>query len=501
MRLRLGLLFLLNFLATAEFWSLFISMNDEAVCLLGSSRWAAGQWPYRDWVSHITPGGYCVTGVWTLLFGLASPAPRILASLISALTSLFIQLTADRCLAPGKLRYLPWLLWTTAGMLEFPILNYHWMATCAVSYSLYWAVRWVEEDRRSWALGLGSGLALAGWFLQSEGLVVGLLSLIVIIRFRRRQWPWWLASGLLTTALLWLPVVPVLGPAIQQVLDVSGHMGFSRYRYSWGALRNFLQHYQGLSLNDGWLAFTSAASHIGLNLFRYGSFPLLLLGSLIWFEVKKERHGQILAWALVAWSLGLANRMTIQYLNFLTPGWALLLAKVIEVVPASRVWLVGLSSLSILGWGSRWLFRWEYFRYPIATRSGIYYTLDPNEAQGYAALGQWLSAVPPGTPVLAFPNAPSLYVLYQLRNAIPDAILVPLAYPEESFVRCRRILDEKRVPWVIYVGPNSAEIATEFEVTPLQVEESWEAARLRMTQGYRLFAGGPRAGLYQRQQD
>jgi len=496
-KFRLWLLFLLNFLATTEFWLLLTNMNDEAVCLLGAQRWLGGEWPYRDWVGHITPGGYCLTLAWTALLGLASPAPRILASLISAFTSLLIQLISDRCLQPGPIRYLPWLLWTTSGLLEFPILNYHWMATCAVTYSLYWAVRWAEEDEPAHALGLGSGVALSGWFLQSEGLAAMLLSLFVIARFGRRHWLWWLGSIGLTSFLLWLPVIPVLKYAIPQVLGVGGHMSFSRYRYSWEALSNFLQHYQGLSLADGWLAFGSALSHVILNVLRYGSFPLLLLGSLVWFELRKERTGQVLAWALLAWSLALANRMTIQYLNFLTPGWGLVLARLLQSVPASRQSVLLLSGLSIWGWGGRWLFRWEYFRYPVVTRNGIYYSLDPNEAQGYAELARWLSQVPPGTPVLAYPNAPSIYVLFNLRNPIPDAILVPLAYPEESFQRARMILEQQRVPWVLYIGPDSAEIATEFHVSAQDVESSWEASRQRMTQGYRLVSGDRRAGLYQ----
>lgn len=474
-------------------------MNDEAVCLLGASRWLQGEWPYRDWVGHIPPGGYCLSAIWCLFLGWAAPAPRVLASLLSALTGIFVQLAAERCLPTGRIRFLPWLIWTSTGVLDFPILNYHWMATCAVTFSLYQGLLWLEDDRDHYAAGMGLGLALSGWFLQSEGLAVMLMSLLLIIRFKRRRLLAWIGSTFVSTLILWLPVAPVAGACLKQVLAVGGHMAFSRYPYSWSALSDFASHYQGLTLEAGLLPYTAAASHLLLTYLHYGSFPLLLLLSLCVFEWRKDRTGQYLAWMLLAWTLALSNRLTIQYLNFLTPGWALLLSHCLAGCPGRKFWLVGLEFFLVAGWGSRLLFRLAYFVYPIPTRAGIYYSLDPGESQAYQTLNGWLSSVPPGTRILAFPNSPSIYVLFSLRNAIADPILVPLAYPASSFERARATLDQDRIEWILYSGPDAPEIAKEFHIQPDQVRESWEKARLQMTAGYRLFAGHPQSGLYRRE--
>lgn len=494
---RLLVLFLLNFLATTEFWNLFHFMTDEAVCTVGAQRLACGEWPYRDWDSHIPPGSYIVGALWYLVWGWTSPSARLLASLIWAFTGVAVQLSAERLLR-GRAVYLPWLLWTCGGVLEFPILSYHWMATCALAWVVYGVLLWVEENRGGVVLGVAS--ACAGWFLQSEGLAALLAVLFVSARWRLRPPPGYFFALLGSSLILFLPALAFPGQFVEQVLLLKNHLAFNHFPYSWQHLGDFLAHYRGLSPSQGWVSFLAALSHCELQVVRYGSYPLVLLGSLFWFEKLRERLPLALVYVLLAWTLALSNRLTVLYLGFLSPGWVLLLTLVVVRLPLSRLLVGLLVTLEVGGWGVRWLFRRQHFVYAVTARTGTYYFLDPVQGRILSDMAEWLQPIPPGTPVAAVPYLAHIYTLFRLRNPIREDVLVPLLQTPEQIQRARETLIKKEVPYVLWAENGLGDAQQEYLVDPDKISKAFEAERRLLTEGYELEHGTPNVGLYRRRE-
>lgn len=496
----LALLFVANFLITSEFWSLFLSMPDEAISLLGAQRWLDGEAPYRDWDSKMPPGSYVLTLLWCGVCGFSSPSPRIFASLISACTSIAIHRSAERLIPDGGWRkFLPWTLWSAAGLLEFPILNYHWMATCAVAWSLYHALVWICDQSSRAAGWMGLCTALAGWILQSEGLAALGIVLVLSLRFRRLPpRAFWLAL-IGASLVLWIPVFLYWRDALPQIFGLGPHLSYNRNPYSWRNLNVFLSHYRGMTSADGWLTLLTAWSHCWANLLRYGAFPLVLVAGIIGFERSRDTPARVVGWAVLAWFLALSNRLTVLYFSFLGPGWVLLFSAFLRLLPGGRAWMLLVAVVEVAGWATRAVWRQGAFTQPIQTRRGTYYSLNANQAAGYAQISAWLQPLAPGTQVLALPYGSDLYVLFKLRNPIPEPVLVPLLYPPERFARARAILEQKRTEWILVSGLDTAGIAEEYPAaSAAELQRSWEEERSRLTAGYTLVQGSPDLGLYRR---
>ncbi|MBS2035856.1 hypothetical protein JST97_12785 [bacterium] len=497
--LRALVIFGLALLVSSEFWSLFQSMEDEAVLVYGARRILEGQMIYRDWDTHLAPGPFYVAAGWFWLLGFQAPTTRLLYSFIFALNAVLVDLVGQRCLpAKGYWRWLPILLWCTAGGMEFPILSYHWMATAAATACLLAGMHWTEKADFSNALALGATVALAGWCLQSEGLVGLLMVGFWWLRFRPRYLVQVLAGLLLTSVVLWLPLISQWPKILYQNTHLGGHLAFNRKLYSFSHWSFFLSHYRDLTWQAGLTTVLAVVSHVVLNALRYLGLPWL--ACLGWFgaERKHDRAGVALAGALLAWLVGTANRHTIVYLSFLTPGWALLLTKVLQMLPRGA-WLAGaLGAWELCGWACRFELRRETFIQPVQTRAGLYYVFDPGQAAGLNTAFRWIRELPPQTPVLCFPYCPSFYSLGLLKNPIRRQTLVPRLDPPSAFPEALQAIHDQNVEWLLYAGPDPQEISGEYDISPAEVEQGWEALRLEVTRGYQLVAGGPNLGLYRR---
>jgi hypothetical protein len=493
-------IFLLALLISCEFWPLYQSMEDEAVVVYGAQRMLEGQMIYRDWDTHLAPGPFYVAAAWFSLLGFMAPATRLLFGVIFGLTAVLVDLAGQRCLpARGQWQVLPVLLWCTAGCMEFPIFSYHWLATLAATACLLAGLHWVERSSRATAVALGTAVALAGWFLQSEGLVGVLMVAFWWIRFRPRHLGLVLLSLVLSSALLWLPLITQWPKILYQNTHLGGHLAFNRKLYSFSYWGFFLSHYQGLSWQSGALNLGAVLSHILVNALRYLGLPWLVLAGWWAAERKRDRVGVALAGAVLAWLVGTANRHTILYISFLSPGWALLLAKVLQMAPRGGWLAAALGLCEVCGWACRFEVRRETFTQAVQTRAGVYFVADPAQALALNLAYSWVRQLPPGTPVLCFPYSPSFYSLGRLKNPIRRQTLVPHLEPPTALPEAVKSIREQKVEWLLYIGPNPQEIAGEYDTTPAEVERSWEELRAQATQGYDRIAGDRNLGFYRRQ--
>lgn len=496
--MRYGLLFLLNFLATSEFWALYSAPGDEALGVVGAQRLLLGEWPYRDWDTDITPGIYFVGAAWFGVMGVSSLAVRILFGLISATTSLAVQACAERVLR-GRIRFLPWLLWTTCGVMEFPILNHHWLAGCFTLWGWFFALRWCGPNLRSDRLGLGACLGLAGWSIQSEGLSLVLTVALAWLACRPKGLGQVVAAAMAAVVLLWLPSLADARLIFEQnVVGIVHHVAYNRNPYSWANVQEFLGHYAGLSLKEhGPAQFFAVLSICFINLLRYLSLPVVALAALAGAFRRGGPPEKVVACAFLATLLANHGRMTFLYVSFQTGGWALAFTMVLSWIPRGAYLAALLAGLEVAGWTVRGWQRRQVNVYPIFTRGGVFYTADAAAAAGANQLGQWIQKyMPPGTPVLCFPYLADLYSNFGLRVPVRQILLPPGGVDPSVYPDVNRRLLERRVPYLIYVHVNVAEVSGNYDIAPELLEQQWREARRIVTRGYRLVEGNEAMGLY-----
>lgn len=474
-----------------------MAQDDEAVVVVGARRILDGEAIYRDWDTHLSPGSFLLGALWFGLLGFQAPTTRLAFACVFGLTAVIIDLAAQRCFK-GRWQWLPTLLWGTCGILEFPILSYHWLASGMAVCTLWRGLVWVDEPSRRNALLLGAAVAGAGWCLQSEGLVAVLMVILWTVRFRLRSVIWVVLGCLLASLLLWLPVCREWALIVEQNAALGKHLRFNHKPYSLANLTFFLSHYEGLSLSQGVVAFGAGASHIFINVLRYVGFPVLLLWTGWSCERSRDRTGAALVYGMLGWVLGTANRQTLLYVSFLNPGWVLLITLGLRRLPGGRYWALVLAGLEVLGWTARFALKQQIYSYPLSTRSGVYYLADPQRAQALTTIYSWLRELPPQTPILAFPYAVSFYSLENLKNPIRRQTLIPFLDPPAAFESARAELQAKKVPWILYLAPGAAEIEGETGIPAEMLNQAWEEARRQLTQGYRLRRDLGGASLYER---
>lgn len=188
---------------------------DEAFCVYNGVRVIEGQVPFRDFFSFVPAGTY-----YLLAGPLAAAGDRPeTAARYAALAAVFLAwlvafFTLRRAGGPGFPAgpvsvLLPVCLFPFA-----PFALHHWFSTAA--YFAVIGVAWVLwEGRQGWARWLGAGLlaALAGWCLQTDGV----LALALVVLSALGTAPGWkpavrrlllLGGGVLGgSALLWSPIL------------------------------------------------------------------------------------------------------------------------------------------------------------------------------------------------------------------------------------------------------------------------------------------------------
>jgi hypothetical protein len=493
----LGVLFAVGFVATLPYWSLYFGMDDEAVTVLGANRLLAGEWPYYDWDSRHTPGSYLLSAPYLALLGSDRLAVRSLMALVAALSGIVIYKIGSATL-PGRLRFLPWLMWTCSGLVAFPILNYHWFATLWTLIGIFACVRWQQGSARA-APALGCSAALALWTLQSDGLAVTLMGALTWLRFRPVGLARCVAAAVVASLILWLPFTPVLGEVIRQnVSDLYQHLPYNRYAYRWQPWLD-LGRMLWFAPPPAWPDRLGAVSHFYLQTITYGMYYIILVAGLGLLEWRRRRDLLPLAWCMLAWALAGGNRQTVAYVSFSAPGIFLLLSALVSLLPRAATVGLGLAILEVLGWGVRWMQLRHSWTYPIVTRAGIYYTNDPQQAEAFGLVRTWSDQfLPPGTTVLAYPYLPSLYTTEKLKNPLRPPVLTPLLYSRREVESAVERL--KAVDWIVYVELSPAEMQSSYGI-PADFYRKIAAEELAiLSRGFQTFRGGGSLRLLRRTQ-
>lgn len=491
------LLFAASFVLTFPYWSLYFAMDDEAVTVLGASRLLSGEWPYYHWDTRHTPGTYLLTAPYLGILGTDRMAVRSLMALVAAASGVLVYLIG-RATLPGRLAYLPWLMWSCSGLVSFPILNYHWFGTLWTLLGFLFCVRWQQGYARA-PVGVGIAAALALWTLQSEGLAVTLMAAFTWMRFRPAGLGRCLLAAVLCSLVLWLPFLPVF-PEVwrQNVADLHKHLPYNRHPYNWQSWLNLgrmLWFSPPPALTDR----AAGVAHFYLQTIGYGMYYIILPGGLTLLEWRRRRPMLPLAWCMLAWALASGNRQTISYLSFSSPGIFLLFAALISLLPRPMLWACGLAALEVVGWGARAVQLGSSWTHPIVTRAGVYYTNNPGQAEALMVLRSWSDAyLPPGTPVLAYPYLCSFYTTEKLRNPLRPPVLTPLLYDRREVLEATTRLAD--VEWIVYLELNAEQMQTSYGI-PAELYRTIAAEELAIiSRGFELFRGNGPLRLMRRTQ-
>lgn len=444
-------------------------LHDEAYVVLGVQRWLQGEWPFSDWLTHIAPGSYCLALPWMALFGTDQWGTRSLMGVLAALQGLVVWELA-RPLQPWA-RGLAWLCWATLGMMEIPILNYHWFSLFFFSLAALAAREWVAGTRRA-DLALGLGVALSGWSLQSEGLAGLFLIAGCWLGFRPPGLARVLASLVVSSLVLWGPFLPHAGEVLEQnVLFMRGHQSWNRFHYSWAELGPSLEGARQSSLAADPAGASYAWLLVLVRAFKYcGLAPLLGLAALrLWRSPQREVSCLLVA----TLALGLANfnRQTLHYSAYLLPlAFPLMLWEISHWPGFRKMRWAGLATLLSFCLLDGYLWQRDNV-FPIETPSGRYWTWDRGQQQGYALIDSWLAQPRrENQEVLCFPYEGALYSLWHLRNPLAEPVLVPLECDLRTAQEAAQRIDQRKVPWILFVPLNGEVLAREHDIDPAHYE-------------------------------
>ncbi|MBT9585707.1 hypothetical protein IV102_20370 [bacterium] len=490
--------FVVAFFCNLIYVGLYYQMDDEAYCVLAAARILEGELPYRDFLTHITPGSYFITAAFLSVTGFNPLAVRGLLALLVASIGTIVQALADKSM-PASWRYLPWLVWSTSGVYTHHILNYHWFGTLAIMAGVYWAVAWLERPTRRRGLAFGACGGLAMWIIQSAGLALALVAVVLWLRFRPKGLGWVGVGALLSSLVLWLPLLPWWAGVWQDnVLAMGRHLASARSSFDpgmgWRATRPLLE----LAWLQDPLFSLGVATRAWLAWERYiFYYPVLLMG--LWLaERRRHRIAAALAWSLVAWDLTFLSRQTLPYLGYTSPLYLLVLLRLLSGWRWFR-WQQAVIAATLVTYLLRGYELRQRYIYPIPTRTGLYWGVDPLEAAAMQLVHQWVSTkMPPGTRVLAYPYFTSLYTTEYLRNGCREPLFVEGAFGLERLQACVRELRDRDVQHLVVmplvpeaVGQVSAISVPDY----LQARKQWLQI---VTQDYQLVEKRGFVSLYRR---
>ncbi|MCL5037957.1 MAG: hypothetical protein M1269_12725 [Chloroflexi bacterium] len=460
-------------------------INDEGMLTYGGQRVLDGQFPYRDFFSHLPPFNHLLTSAWFSIFGSNIFSARLLMILIGGLMGLLIFLISLRIL-PLKIAWAPPVLFSIAGAAHWPVLSHHWNGVVFLLLSL-WLILIFEEKNDGGCGDSGRGgkggkfiLILAGiscgtafLFMQSEGIaaIAGLLIFLI-------------ARGRSRCACYILPlVIGFLAPLLVTfiALNVNGALPSYIYQnYIWVKETAISFNASSFSLNHvtkiinsfalqaggikhltmpviAWLV--NASMFIFVIILKYALFYPVLIGVLILLLLKKERGGpEVSLWALIAvlvpWILITAYKQDMLYLNYLTPLWYIALCYgMYNIFKSARGGVIAITVIAGLFLVHNYFLINESkdFKFPIAFPRGTLYSSSREKAGGMNKILVHLEKnTKQGDKIFAYPYASSFYFLTGRKNSTMFDALWPLLSPRSLILKAKEEIEASRTPYIYF---------------------------------------------------
>ena len=463
------------------FMRLFLVGSDEGTLDYGAIRVAHGQVFARDFFEVIGPGTFYWLAGFFKVFGETFLASRIclfLTSIGTALAMYFLSLRICRTspITPSIL-----LAATCFGGL-WPAISHHVDSNFFALAAVVCMVLWQERGNRSLLLMAGSLAGATTCFLQPKGLLLFCAFLVWLFVLKLRRAASLSAMALLTGSYLTVLAAVALyfwhKGALSALIYVNFIWPSQHYSavnsvpYAHDIVSNFWDHWVVKVKGFGWTV-PMAAVLITPLLFVI-ALPGLLAALGARFRWNLARNEILLYWlAGAALWLSEIHRKDVTHLVFGSPLLMILGVHFLDeyraplAVMARRVLLVSSASLGIFN-----LLCLLLASHSVTTRAGTIRTFKTMDV--FAALEKYAA---PGEEIFAYPYAPRYYFLDATTNPTPYSILVYNYNTPSQFQETVRILEERKVRYVVWdknieqvasvVFPSSTQVAPgDFIVEP-----------------------------------
>jgi len=464
----------------------FTNLNgDEGIVLQGAERILHGEVLYRDFFSFYTPGSYYWLALLFKIFGNSMLVARTTLVVYGGLFSLLTYILARRVSACWSALLAAYLL--TLTCLPYRFLVSHWEGTLLAYFTLYCAVRFLEQPHRRWAFAIGSSVALTGLFDQSKGagLLLGLLLACVVIAWKggsnvpfRRQIPAMMAG------LLWPFTLTFI------YFGSQGALGRMLAAWTWPLFHYWITNKvpygyvvmssSGLDLWGGSWG-TRAIMLIVLGpLLLIPVLPILALGIFLW--VAFSRSCQVLGkkwpyWVIASGclsglliSLLATKRPDFTHILYLAPLFYLVFAWIVDGLDLeSRLWRVTASILVLYSSLSSTAFGLSMLSLPLGAHHQVNTVRGKITTDDDRTIDYVQANVHPGQKIFVYPYEPMYYYLTGTFSPTHFDFLQLGMHTPEQFQDSLHSLELDRTPVVLFETSVTEKLAWTSPETPLQL--------------------------------
>jgi 4-amino-4-deoxy-L-arabinose transferase-like glycosyltransferase len=436
------------------FMRLYFLGTDEGTLDYGAVRVAHGQVFARDFFEVIGPGTFYWLAVFFKLFGVSFLATRICLFLTSLGTALVMYFLSRRVCT--RYQVLPSIILAGTYFCGFwPAVSHHVDSNFAALLSVACIVLWHERHSNLLLLASGALAGLTTAFHQPKGMLLLCAFIVWLCVLCWRRVTSWASLGVVTGGylsvvgliLLYFWSKGALGSLIfVNIVWPSHHYGaVNSVSYAHSIITNYWDHWVIDKSGFRWTIPMAAILIVPLLFIATLPGLLVALGMRCKWDLQKP---EILLFWLCGGAIWLAelHRMDIGHLTFGSP---LLIILCIYFMAEYRGKVAGLA-LQTLSISATFLVFFNLCclfvaAHPVPTRVGTVRMF-----QSAPALAYLQEHTTPGEEIFAYPYSPRYYFLASTTNPTPFSVLVYNYNTPSQFQEVVRILDQRKVKYVVW---------------------------------------------------